>query len=103
MLLAVLLLGQLAVLQLTAAYPQKPTVNGLQEFSKRDVDESVVGIRYEDTGEEECHPIGIAMHLYTLWHIFLCIWVFRSWPVIMLNKGNIAKILQFSIEHLYGS
>ncbi len=74
MFLTVLLLGYLAVLQLTAAYPyesEKSRVpSRLQGMGKIENDgggeENTVCIIYKDSGEKECHPIGKYNMLFVL-------------------------------------
>ncbi len=74
MILTVLLLGYLAALQLTAAYPfefeSTRAPSRLQGTGKIENDgggeENTVCIIYKDTGEKECHPIGKYNMLFVL-------------------------------------
>ncbi len=78
MFLTVLLLGYLAALQLTAAYPMKePAPRRLGKIEQDGGgEENTICIIYKDTGKKECHPIGKCMHVCFCYILYVFPWLF---------------------------
>ncbi len=93
MFLTVLLLGYLAALQLTAAYPYESEPTGvpsrLQGMGKIEQEgggeENTICIIYKDTGKKECHPIGKYIHVCFFYILYVFPWLPSLTPLKLLR------------------